>query len=311
MHFQRFKYFLTVVSEGSISRAAANLYLSQSTLSAAILALEKSIGAPLFVRGRHGMELTTAGRALLEPAREAVRNFERSLDAVRRAVNGTTSLRVGCVVGPPQISPLPVIRRMKKLYPRHRFDCANYGSVDLSALVADGSLDIAVMYSGGAPPPNVDVQPLLTCRLALYCRPDHPLAGRFDVSGDEVARHEIVHLLAGAPVTELFRSFAPACFSDKRPHYEATSLLDALAAVQYDGALTYGPDCLDAIHAYGLSSPTLAKDLTVGYDLAMRREMMREPVYMDFAASIHAAVAAARNDSDLARNGLPARFPVA
>ncbi|MGA9470562.1 MAG: LysR family transcriptional regulator, partial [Candidatus Macondimonas sp.] len=62
--------FVAVASEGSFSRAAANLYLTQPAISKRIAALEQDLGAPVFDRIGRGIALTEAGRALLPRARD-------------------------------------------------------------------------------------------------------------------------------------------------------------------------------------------------------------------------------------------------
>ena len=78
MELRQLEYFLAVVEDGSFTRAAARLYMVQSSLSASLLRLEKELGTDLFIRGRKGAELTDAGRALLQPARAALHDAERA-----------------------------------------------------------------------------------------------------------------------------------------------------------------------------------------------------------------------------------------
>lgn len=67
MDLDDFRVFLAIYKHGSISKAAASLYMNQSNLSSKIQKLEKEIGAELFVRGRgrHSIELTNQGEKFL------------------------------------------------------------------------------------------------------------------------------------------------------------------------------------------------------------------------------------------------------
>ncbi len=71
---------------GSITRAAEALGLTQPTVTARLLGLERELGTPLLVRGRRGVTLTAAGRRFLPRAMAA-------LEAVRRGVADTHSSR--------------------------------------------------------------------------------------------------------------------------------------------------------------------------------------------------------------------------
>ncbi|MEV4808965.1 LysR family transcriptional regulator [Micromonospora avicenniae] len=100
VELRHLRYFLAVAEELSFTRAAALLHVSQPTLSQQIKALEKSVGAPLFLRGPGGPHLTPAGDALLEPARRAVVEVTDGVRAVRDTVNARSgTLRVGFSLG--------------------------------------------------------------------------------------------------------------------------------------------------------------------------------------------------------------------
>lgn len=74
---QELTYFVEIARTGNISRAADRLGVSQPTLSLAIRRLESSLGTPLLVRLKTGVELTKAGQKLVVRAREMVEGWER------------------------------------------------------------------------------------------------------------------------------------------------------------------------------------------------------------------------------------------
>jgi DNA-binding transcriptional LysR family regulator len=82
-------YFLAVVEHGGFGRAAAALRVAQPTLSQSIKSLERDLGADLFHRASDGVVLSAAGRALLGPARQLVRD----LGSARESVGTTTATR--------------------------------------------------------------------------------------------------------------------------------------------------------------------------------------------------------------------------
>ena len=70
-------YFLEVARSASISRAAEKLGITQPSLSAAMQRLEDRLGTQLFVRGRTGVQLTRAGRDLLDDGAELITRWQQ------------------------------------------------------------------------------------------------------------------------------------------------------------------------------------------------------------------------------------------
>ena len=70
MEIRQIQYFLSIVETGSFSAAADEHYISQSSLSKVIIALEKELGVPIFDRSKRKVFLTEAGEAFLGHARK-------------------------------------------------------------------------------------------------------------------------------------------------------------------------------------------------------------------------------------------------
>jgi len=90
--------FLTIVSTGSLGRAAETLHITQPALSRTVQRLEQQIGAPLFERHSKGMQLTAIGNSLLPHATLLLREAENAteeINAMRGLAKGT--IRVGAV----------------------------------------------------------------------------------------------------------------------------------------------------------------------------------------------------------------------
>ena len=65
MELEQLRIFCTVAACRSFTRAAGQLFVSHSTTSRAVSALERELGVPLLVRDRHTVALTPAGQTLL------------------------------------------------------------------------------------------------------------------------------------------------------------------------------------------------------------------------------------------------------
>src|SRR5918911_976258 len=78
VELRQLEHFLAVAEEGSFTRAAARLYMVQSSLSSSLLGLERELGTQLFNRRPRGAELTETGRALLGHARRVMTEAEQA-----------------------------------------------------------------------------------------------------------------------------------------------------------------------------------------------------------------------------------------
>lgn len=81
MELRILRYFLTVVREENITRAAALLHITQPTLSRQLIQLEEELGIKLFHRGRHNIVLTEEGMFLRRRAQEIIDLTEKEPDA--------------------------------------------------------------------------------------------------------------------------------------------------------------------------------------------------------------------------------------
>ncbi|MGH3493233.1 MAG: LysR family transcriptional regulator [Sciscionella sp.] len=86
MERRQLEYFLAVVEHAGFTNAARVLQVAQPSLSHTIAALEADMGGQLFHRLPHGAELTAAGEALVEPARQVTRDLATAAASVREVL---------------------------------------------------------------------------------------------------------------------------------------------------------------------------------------------------------------------------------
>src|ERR1043165_983563 len=101
MDLRQLSYFLAVVDEGTFTAAAAAVAVAQPSLSQAVRSLEAELGTPLFHRLGRAVRLTAAGDALVEPARQTLRD----IDTARAAVEAVAGLMGGCL----ELAALPTL----------------------------------------------------------------------------------------------------------------------------------------------------------------------------------------------------------
>src|ERR1700712_4617766 len=82
---RQLEYLVTIVDQGSFTRAAELLHVTQPALSHQIRALERTAGGPLLERLPRSVRLTPTGRAMLPHARPALADADRARCAARQA----------------------------------------------------------------------------------------------------------------------------------------------------------------------------------------------------------------------------------
>ncbi|RZL80353.1 MAG: LysR family transcriptional regulator [Rhodococcus sp. (in: high G+C Gram-positive bacteria)] len=144
------RYFLAVVEEGGISRAAQALYLAQPSLSQAIRTLERRLGATLFDRSAHPIRLTAAGERFVPAARELLADLEHArlaVQAVRDLQSGRLDIVTHAVFS---VEPLvELLRQFRQEYDNVLVNVLSAEtSEDARELVRQGAAELAIGYAG-------------------------------------------------------------------------------------------------------------------------------------------------------------------
>jgi DNA-binding transcriptional LysR family regulator len=209
---RQLEHFVTVADEMHFTRAAEWLFISQSGLSASIRALEKELAADLFIRNTRRMELTDAGRALLEESRRTLASAAAARDAVA-AVQGLQqgTLRVGTEQCLGVVDVAAELARFHNAHPGVELSVLQAGSTHLVEEVRLGRLDVAFVAEPAQPPEDVSFLRLASQPMVVICHSEHPLADRAQTDWAELAGLAFVdfHLSWGSRRT-VDRGFAAA-----------------------------------------------------------------------------------------------------
>jgi DNA-binding transcriptional LysR family regulator len=259
VELRQLEYFLAVVEEGSFTRAAARLYMVQSSLSASLLGLERELGTDLFVRGRRGADLTDAGRAFLGPARATLAEADRARDAVA-GVKGLLrgSVRIATVAMPTSIGVEETIRRFQDEHPGVEVHLVPEGAKDVATLVAEGRVDFAIGPRTRRTGVALRFEPLCSTPLVLICPTGHRLAGLRDLDPAEVVDEPVIDLPRGWRARDLFDHMLDERRLHRRVRLEVSEWLGVLTMVQRGMGISYGPAaCVDRDIFRGVDVATL------------------------------------------------------
>jgi Bacterial regulatory helix-turn-helix protein, lysR family len=79
------RYFVALADAGNFTRAEEQIFIAQPTLSQQIRRLEEIVGTPLLRRRREGLQLTRAGRVLLDGSRTVLAQVDQTVSQTRQA----------------------------------------------------------------------------------------------------------------------------------------------------------------------------------------------------------------------------------
>src|ERR1700744_3772042 len=135
-----------VVEQGSLTKAAAMLHMSQSALSHQIAAIERDLGTPVIERLPRGIRPTAAGLAAAAEARIALAAADRAVIAGKAVAAGTGGrIRIACAETMTAWVLVPVLRDWRRRYPDVELDLKEYTSADrMLEVLLGGGTDVVV-----------------------------------------------------------------------------------------------------------------------------------------------------------------------
>ena len=204
---RQLEYFVAVGEMGSISLAAEKVNVSSPSISAAINQLEKEFGLPLFVRQHaQGLSLTLAGREMLKQATIVLGDAEQLIElAADISGNVQGPLSVGGLLTFAQVV-VPALRAsFTQLYPDVRITQHELDQAQIFSKLRRSEIDVALTYDLDVPS-DLRFQPITTLPPYAILDATHPLAGRANVTVQDLLPHPMV-LLDLPFSSEYFLSF--------------------------------------------------------------------------------------------------------
>ena len=134
MNLKQLRYFLVVAEEKQITAAAKRLYIAQPPLSYQLKQLEKELGAQLFKRTAHGIELTDVGKIFQSYANEIISLAQNAENQVHKTISGELgTIAIGMASSSTGLIPMNSFNELRKYYPEISFDIYEdntYGILD-------------------------------------------------------------------------------------------------------------------------------------------------------------------------------------
>lgn len=273
MEIRVLRYFLTVVREESITRAAEVLHITQPTLSRQLAQMEEQMGVRLFVRGTRKITLTNEGvllRRRAEEILELVDKTEKELTEQEGQVEGVVAIGCGDVKS---VQKLPeLIRTFHDKYPLVTFDLYTATADYIKERMDYGLTDIGLLLE------PVDLGKYDFIRLAVEekcvvsMHPDAPLAAKEYITPEDLVGVPLIMPRRLSVQGEIANWFGE--------YYDQlqilfTSNLPANSAVMVNQQLAYSLNICGSIDYWDKSKITsrpLKPELNAGCVLAWKRQ---------------------------------------
>ncbi|WP_343559911.1 LysR substrate-binding domain-containing protein [Kiloniella sp. b19] len=200
MNYAQLRAFHAVASEGSYTRAADVMNVTQPTLSTQVASLEAHYDVKLFQRQGRGIALTQIGKRLLNVTQRffAVENEARQILQTSR---GLMSGELRVYADAPYLV-VPLLATFNSLYPGIQFSLSFGNSTQILQSLFDRRCDVVVM-------PDIPSERRLHSialkreEVVAFVAVDHPLASRDNITLEELARHRIILREEGSTTRKL------------------------------------------------------------------------------------------------------------
>ena len=247
-------HVLALAKHQNFARAADTLNISQPALSRIIGRLEKKLGVMLFDRTREGVVPTEYGSLMIERGREIL-EWSSELRREIRLMQGLEIGQLFVAAGPyPHvISAGPALKRMMPRCPNVQLRLEQLSPRAAVAKVLDGSVDLGIAdVRDWLDDARLEIQALPPHVGVWICRAAHPLAGKKNLSLEEVMRYPLISCAMPRQFADLFGSYPKAGHLD----HDSGQFCPAITI----DSLTLGPGIAEVSDGIMITPPSLATD---------------------------------------------------
>jgi LysR family transcriptional regulator, regulator for metE and metH len=232
LELRHLETLLALAECGSLSKAAARLFLTQSALSHQLKTLESHYGAALVEKNTRPLRFTAIGQRLLALARAVLPMVaETGRDVARLAEGHAGPLRVAVQCHNCFDWLMPAMDAYRTLWPEVELDIISGFVVNPLPLLDRGEAELAVIHDPEGPHPNVVFSPLFRYESVALMSPRHPLAGKPWLAAADFAVETLITYPVPDEMLDVMKHcLTPAHVNPKRRTAELTVAILQLVA---------------------------------------------------------------------------------
>ena len=213
MKLETMQEFLVLGKCLNFSKAAEELYTSQSVLSRHIAALEKEMGVQLLVRNTHSVELTESGKATLESFESIIAEKERlmkRLDKIRLGHHGTVTIGVTNLATDDYFE--GYLARFMDRYPECNVEIMTGHIGEVVTMFLKEEVDVALVINSKPEFPGAYYYTVGQEPFYCACAPDHPLAEKDNITWEDL-QDQVLIFPPSKPSSE-YKDYLEAALED-------------------------------------------------------------------------------------------------
>ncbi len=208
MDIRQIQYFLSIVDTGSFSAAADEHYISQSSLSKVIIALEKELEVTLFDRSKRKVFLTEAGEAFLAHARKlnaAYKALVMELDGYKSTLD---SFSIAAIPILTQYGITTSLAQFRELHPNIHFSLEEIDGLNILPALDEHRFDLAFTRHNNLNPDQHAILEICKDKLLVVVSRKNRHAGRSSISLKELSTDNFIVF---DRVTDLYKLVMDEC----------------------------------------------------------------------------------------------------
>jgi LysR family transcriptional activator of glutamate synthase operon len=202
MEMKQVIYFLVVAELGSFSTAADNLYISQSSLSKQIMALEKELGVALFDRSKRSIALTEAGAVFRKHAQRLNEEYKMLISSLKE-YKRVPSLSIVAIPVVAQYGITSYIAQFQSAYPNIQLMLEEREASTILPVLHTHQFDLAFIRDNYLDVEQYHLLEVDRDKFMVTLSVKHPLAARTSISLSELANENFIMFDKGTVVHEL------------------------------------------------------------------------------------------------------------
>jgi DNA-binding transcriptional LysR family regulator len=260
------RLFVSVCETRNIARAGELANIVGSAISKRLAQLEETVGTPLLLRRRHGVDPTPAGETLLEHARSMLassQRIERDMAAFASGVKGQVRVLATVSVLAESLAEDVAAFLQQPAHADIRVDMEEQVSANVARGIRQGSASLGICWASehGADLSGLQTRPYRFDQLAIVVHPSHPLARRKSVTFEQTLGYEHVSLPVASAVQVMLLRMAAALGKTLQQRVIVSNFEAALRVVQARLAISVVPQEVARFYAasHDLNIITLAE----------------------------------------------------